>query len=267
MKKQVGEISIHYEMDGPDAAPVIACSHCMAGDLRVWDEQFDILRKDFRMLRYDARGHGQTDAPEGPYTLETLAMDLIGLLDGLGISQAHFMGISMGGMVIQTLALMHPERILSLILCDTTASMPKERAPIFEEQIRTAEEKGMSALAGATLDRWLSPEFQKQHPERTRQIREIAAHTPVTGFAGSSQAISRLDIEARLNQITLPTLILVGEHDPATPVKSARQIQAQIPHAKLEVLPGAYHLSNVEASEQFNKFLVEFLKQSSSNRL
>jgi 3-oxoadipate enol-lactonase len=261
MELSLDDITVHYEMDGPDEAPVIACSHCLAGDLRVWDEQVDALRRKYRVLRYDARGHGRTSAPKGPYTLEMLAADLIGLLDGLAISRAHIMGISMGGMVAQTLALMRPERILSLILCDTTASMPKEHAPLWEERIQTAEQGGMAALAGATLDRWLSADFQKNHPERTRQIMEIVTNTPVPGFAGSARAISRLEMMAELNRIHLPTLVMVGEHDPGTPVASARQIQEQIPDARLEVLPGAYHLSNIEAASAFNGHLLNFLEK------
>jgi 3-oxoadipate enol-lactonase len=259
MKRQLNGISVHYEINGPQAAPVIACSHCLAGSLDIWDEQIEALRRDFRVLRYDARGHGLTSAPEGPYTLETLAMDLVGLLDALDIPRAHILGISMGGMVAQTLALVKPERILSLILCDTTASMPKEMGPLWEERIRTASERGMEALAEATLDRWLSADFQKRHPERTSRIREIIVNTPLPGFAGSVRAISRLEMVSQLSRISLPTLVMVGEHDPGTPVESARQIQEQIPNARLAVLPGAYHLSNVEASEAFNRHLLTFL--------
>lgn len=259
MKIQVNDISVHYEIDGPETAPVIVCSHCLAGDLTVWNEQVAVLRETYRVLRYDTRGHGGTMAPHGPYTLETLAMDLVGLLDALNISRSHILGISMGGMVAQTLALMKPERILSLILCDTTASMPEEMAPLWEERIQSAAERGMSSLADATVDRWLSADFQKNNPERARQIRDLIVNTPVTGFAGCARAISRLDMTSQLSRIALPTLIMVGEQDPGTPVASARQIHAQLPDARLVVLPKAYHLSNVEASAEFNRQLLAFL--------
>lgn len=259
MKIQVNDISIHYEIDGPEKAPVIACSHCLSGSLHVWDDQVRMLKDKYRVLRFDTRGHGESSAPEGPYTMEMLSDDVIGLFDALGIERAHFMGISMGGMMTQTLALNYPERFLSLILCDTAAAVPKEAAPIWADRIRTAEEKGMAALADDTINRWLSPPFQEKHPEIVGRIRKMILNTPVPGFAGCSHAISRFDVADRLPQLDLPVLIMVGENDPGTPVESARQIRDRIHNAELAVLPRAYHLSNIEAAAEFNKGLSAFL--------
>lgn len=259
MKTEVNGISIHYEIDGPDTAPVIACSHCLSGSLHVWEDQVRVLRDKYRVLRFDTRGHGESSAPEGPYTMGMLADDVIGLFDALGIAKAHFIGISMGGMMAQTLALNHPERFLSLILCDTAAAVPKEAAPIWADRIRTAREKGMSALAGDTINRWLSPPFQEKHPEVVGRIREMIVKTPVPGFAGCCHAISGFDVMERLPQLDLPVLIMVGENDPGTPVESAKQIRDRIKNAELVVLPRAYHLSNIEAAQEFNKNLSAFL--------
>ena len=259
MQAQVHGITINYAIDGPEASPVVICSHCLAGDFTVWDAQITALRENFRILRFDTRGHGGSSAPDEAYSMEMLAKDAVGLLDSLNIGKAHFMGISMGGMIAQTLALMRPERILSLILCDTTASSPKEMQPVWDDRIRTVREKGMSALVDETLNRWLSREFQTKHPETARRIREMILKTPVPGYVGSCRAISHFDVKADLPKLGMPVLIMVGENDPGAPVQSARQIQAQIAGSELIVLPRAYHLSNIEAADEFNAGLLTFL--------
>ncbi|MFP4452226.1 MAG: 3-oxoadipate enol-lactonase [Desulfobacterales bacterium] len=259
MQLKVNDIIVNYEFFGRKSAPVVVCSHCLAGNINIWDSQMDVLKEDYSILRYDIRGHGGTSAPEGDYTMEMLADDALGLMDELEIEKAHFMGISMGGMIGQTLALAHPERISSLILCDTACSIPEESLPLWDERIVTAKQKGMAALADGTMERWLSSEFQEKYPEVTEKISNIILNTPVNGFAGCCRAISRFDVKDRLPQLSLPVLIMVGENDPGTPVESSRQIQKQISGSRLEVLPGAFHLSNVEASEAFNNVMLDFL--------
>lgn len=259
MQLTVKDISVNYEFSGRENAPVVMCSHCLAGSINIWDSQMEVLKEKYGILRYDIRGHGNTPAPEEDYTMELLADDALAIMDELGIDKAHFMGISMGGMIGQTLALEHPERVSSLILCDTACQVPEESLPIWEERIAAARQYGMEALADGTMERWLSPEFQKKYPEVTQKIRDIVVSTPVNGFAGCCRAISRFDVKDRLPQLSLPILIMVGENDPGTPVEASRQIQKQIGGSRLEVLPGAFHLSNVEASEAFNTVLLDFL--------
>ncbi len=259
MQTDVRDIRVNYELSGEKSAPVVVCSHCLAGSINIWDPQMDALRDGYSVLRYDVRGHGATSAPEGDYTMEMLADDALGLMDKLGINKAHFMGISMGGMIGQTLALAHPERVSSLILCDTACQLPEESLPTWDERIAEAKQNGMAALAGGTMERWLSPEFRKKYPEVTEKIRNIILNTPVNGFAGCCRAISRFDVKDRLAQLSLPVLIMVGENDPGTPVEASVQIQNQTGDSRLEVLPGAFHLSNVEAAESFNSVLMDFL--------
>lgn len=259
MQAKLHDITVNYEIDGPDNAPVIACSHCLAGNSGIWDAQVIALREKYRIVRFDTRGHGKTSAPAGSYSMEMLADDVVDLFDEIGIRKAHFMGISMGGMIAQTLALKHPECISSLILCDTTCGIPEAVHPLWDERIQTVSEQGMTAVADATLDRWLSSDFQFHSPATTEKIREMILKTPVDGFVGCAHAIKNFDITARLPKISIPTLIMVGENDPGTPVEAARQIQKNIRGAELAILPQAYHLSNIEAADDFNKRLTGFL--------
>lgn len=261
MEIEVGGITIKYELSGPESAPVVVCSHCLAGSMAIWDPQMDALRKKYRVLRYDLRGHGGSSAPDEAYTMEMLAADVAGLMDELGIEDVHFMGISMGGMIGQVLALMVPERVSSLILADTTCMIPENMRPIWDERIATAREKGMAALAEGTLERWLSPEFRANNPEIAGKIKDIVLATPPAGFAGCCQAISNFDVRDDLSRLSTPTLIMVGEHDPGTPVEAARQVQEAIQNSVMLELPGAYHLSNIEANGQFNENMLAFLSR------
>ncbi|MFO7837902.1 MAG: 3-oxoadipate enol-lactonase [Desulfosalsimonadaceae bacterium] len=259
MQATTPEIFLKYEIDGPPEAPVIACSHCLAGSSGIWDAQVIALREKYRVLTFDTRGHGGSSAPEGPYTMEMLAADVLDLFDILGIRHAHFMGISMGGMIGQTLALRHPECVSSLILCDTACKVPRDVGPIWDERIRAVEGKGMEAVVDGTLERWLSPDFQTHSPTTTERIREIIFSTPVPGFIGCCHAIKNFDVADRISEISVPALIMVGENDPGTPVESARQIHENMQNAELAVLPQAYHLSNIEAADAFNKRLLAFM--------
>lgn len=259
MQMKVRDINVNFELTGRKSGQMIICSHCLAGNMNIWDPQMEALEKNYQILRYDLRGHGLTSAPEGDYTMEMLADDAAALLDALEIEKAHFMGISLGGMIGQTLALLHPEKLLSLVLCDTACSIPKDSAPLWEQRIAAARKNGMEALADGTLERWLSPEFQKNNPEVTAKIREIVTGTPVNGFAGCCRAISGFDVSGRLSRISLPTLVMVGENDPGTPVEASQEIKDKIRGSVLAVLAGAFHLSNTEAAGPFNSALADFL--------
>lgn len=259
MQAEVNDIAIRYKLTGPESAPVVACSHSLAGSMAIWDPQVAALEEKYRVLRYDTRGHGGSSAPDQPYTMEMLASDAAVLFDVLEIEKVHFMGISMGGMIGQTLALMYPEKVASLILCDTTSMVPEAMQPVWEERIATAREKGMAAMVDETLARWFSPAFFESNPETVGKIRDIIRQTPVPGFVGCSRAISNFDVHEDLSRIAVPTLIMVGENDPGTPVEASRQIRDGIPDAVMVELPDAYHLSNIEAAGSFNENLMAFL--------
>lgn len=211
------------------------------------------------MLRYDTRGHGKTSAPPAPYTLELLADDLVALMDALGIERVHFVGISLGGMVGQVFALGHPERLASLVLCDTTSHYSPDARPAWEERIRTVREKGMEAMVEPTLARWFTPAFRAQRPDMMKRVAAMIRATPVEGYIGCCHAIPRIDTRTRLQEIRCPTLVIVGEEDPGTPVAMARAIHEAIPGSRLAVIPQASHLCNLEQTVVFNRILRDFL--------
>ncbi len=253
-------IEMNYDLSGKENAPVVMLSHSLASSLVMWHSQFEALEEGFRVLRYDIRGHGKSDAPHGPYTLELLGEDVIGLLDALKIGAAHFVGLSMGGMIGQYLGLTHPGRLQSLILCDTSARIPQEGQPAIDERIQTARTKGMKALLQLTLERWFTPSFLAKNPPALQLIREQILKTPVEGYIGCSEAIRKLNYLDRLSEIRLPTLIMVGEEDPGTPVSAAESIRQRISNSKLIIIPSARHLSNIEQPEIFNRELLHFLE-------
>lgn len=261
MRTNVNGIEVNYEFFGRDA-PVVILSHSLASSLKMWEPQVEMLRSHFRVLRYDTRGHGLSETTPPPYTLELLAEDAIGLLDALKIEQVHWVGLSMGGMIGQAIALNYPKRLLSLSLCDTSAMVPPEMQPVWEERIEGVRAIGMKSQLETTMERWFTPSFLKSNPPMLTLIKEEFLTTPAEGYIGCASAIRKLNYLNRLSEINLPTLIIVGEDDPATPVSASRAIHERIKNSKLVVFPSTRHLSNVEQTEAFSRHLLDFLKSS-----
>jgi len=260
MRIKANGIQVNYELSGKKGAPVVVLSHSLSASLLMWNPQMDALNPYFQVLRYDIRGQGSSDAPSGAYTLELLAKDVIGLLDALSINQVHFVGLSVGGMIGQDLALNHAHRLRSLALCDTAPVVPQEAQPIWQERINKVLSKGMEALLNETMERWFTPAFLRQGSPMLAIIRKQILATSVQGYIGCAEAIRKLNYLNRLSGIKIPTLIMVGEDDPGTPVSASQAIHERISNSKLVVLPCARHLSNVEQTEAFNANLVQFLK-------
>jgi 3-oxoadipate enol-lactonase len=226
------------------------------------------LRGRYRVLRYDTRGHGQTGAPAGAYTLDQLADDLKGLLDGLGIAATHFVGLSMGGMIGQIFALKHPAMVQNLVLCDTTSRYPQGAAAVWEERIKTVGAKGMEPMVAPTLERWFTAPFRTRRKDLMDKVGAMIRSTPAAGYVGCCHALPKINVTERLRDVRCPALVIVGEEDPGTPVDMARDIQAALPVAELAVLCRASHLSNVEQPGEFNRVLGGFLdKLSGRTRL
>lgn len=260
MKAQTNGIETYYELHGKEGMPWLVLSHSLACSTRMWDEQIAAFKDRYRILAYDTRGHGSSQAPAGAYTLEQLADDLKALLDRLGVSRAHYCGLSMGGMIGQTYALKHPGTFTTLVLADTTSRMPAEAQPAWQDRIRTAQEKGMQPLVEPTLARWFTEPYRKAQPQTMQRIGNLIGSTPVAGYVGCCHAIPQINLTARLKEIGTPILIIVGEDDPGTPVAMSKEIHENAPGSKLVVLPKAAHLSNIEQSAAFNRALDEFLK-------
>jgi 3-oxoadipate enol-lactonase len=257
---KANDIQINYKLSGRKNAPVVVLSHSLGSSLVMWDPQMEALEPDFQMLRYDTRGHGSSETSGGPYTLELLSDDAIGLLDALSIERVHFVGLSMGGMIGQCLALNHSDRLESLALCDTAAIIPEEAQSIWQERIDTVRGKGVQALVEPTLERWFTPSFLRLNSPRVAVIRKQFLATPAEGYIGCLEAIRRLNFLDRLSEIRMPTLIIAGEDDPGTPAVACEAMHKRISNSRLVILPSARHLSNVEQPEAFNSALVSFLK-------
>ena len=254
-------IAIRYQLDGPADAPVVLFSNSLGTRLEMWDPQMPALTQRYRALRYDSRGHGESAAPEGPYSIELLAADAIGLLDALGVGRAHFCGLSKGGMVGQVLGAQHGDRLISLTLCSTACHM--EAKQLWDERIKVAQEQGMAALADAVVERWFTEAFRAEPSILVERVRQMILDTPAHGYAACCAAIRDMDLREAITAIRVPTQILVGADDPATPPAKAEEIHERISGSRLEVIPDAAHLLNIEQDVAFDASLRSFLDRHS----
>ncbi len=260
MKIKANGIEINYEIEGD--GPWLTMSHSLACNLTMWNPQMPVLTKKFKVLRFDTRGHGQSSAPAGEYTLDQLADDVKGLLDALKIKQTHWAGLSMGGMIGQAFALKYPGVFQSMVLADTASRRPSEAAKMWGDRIKTAREQGMEALVESTLERWFTEPYRNSRKDVMQRIGNDIRNTPVAGFIGCCHAISRLDTLDRLKEIKIPALVMVGEHDHGTPPEAARAIQQNLPGSELKIIPSAAHLSNIEQAQIFNDAMMGFLDRA-----
>ncbi|MBI1395230.1 MAG: 3-oxoadipate enol-lactonase [Betaproteobacteria bacterium] len=257
MRVETNGIRIHCEVEGD--GPWLLMSHSLACDSRMWREQIDVFKGRFRVLAFDTRGHGRSDAPDGAYTLEQLADDLEGLMEAVGVERCHYMGLSMGGMIGMTHALKYPGRFESLILCDTSSRIPAEAAPVWKQRIDMALSQGMGPLVQPTLVRWFTENFRKARPDMMDRVGGLIRETPVAGYVGCCHAIPKIDLTDRLATVQVPTLVVVGDSDAGTPLEMSREIQLALPGAQLAVIPSASHLSNLEQPDVFNFLVGRFL--------
>ncbi len=252
-------IDIRHEVRG--SGPWVTLAHSLASDLIMWDDQMDALARDFTVLRYDARGHGGSGVPPGPYRFDDMVADVLGLLDALHVESTHFVGLSMGGMIGQHLALAAPHRVNRLALCSTSSGHenPEAVVKLWEQRIAQVEAGGMAVMVEGTLGRWFTEPFRLERADVMTRIGALIAATPLAGYAGCGRLIPTLDATPRLGEIRCPTLVVVGEDDPGTTPAMAQIIARGIPSARLEVFPQASHLLNIEQAELFNELLLAFL--------
>lgn len=258
MKIQANGITFNCQVDGPEGAPWVVFSNSLATNFSMWDEQVAELRSSFRILRYDQRGHGGTQATEPPYNFKTLVDDVAALFDALSIERAHFVGISMGGVTGVGLVQRYPGRVARLVACDCPAAATPASAQQWAERIGLAKEKGMEALVDVTVGRWFPPEFVAANPPILDKVREMIRTTPLDGFVGCAGALSDFDFKSGLGAISTPTLMIGGSKDAALP--GVKFIHSGIAGSKLVELEGAGHLSNLEKPAEFTQAVVDFLK-------
>jgi 3-oxoadipate enol-lactonase len=258
MKIHANGIDIRYEISGN--GPWVTLSHSLSCDLTMWDALAASLAPTCTVLRYDTRGHGGTSAPQGDYSFDQLTADLTGLLDALKVGRTHFLGLSMGGMIGQHLALAAPQRLERLVIANSTSRIPPEAGPLWDERIAIVRAQGCAGVVEGTLGRWFTPGFRQSRPDATAPIARLIANTPSAGYIGCAAAIRHLDITSRIGAIKAPTLVIAGAEDPGTPPAMSEAVAAAIPGARLEVIPSASHLSCIEQPEIFNRLVTDFLK-------
>jgi 3-oxoadipate enol-lactonase len=262
MKIKANGIQINYRVDGPEGAPWLTMSNSLATTHRMWDAQMAAFTKAYRVLRYDKRGHGETEVAPGPYSFELLGDDVLALLDALQITQTHFVGLSMGGMTGMTMALRKPSVLRTLVLCDTTSKDPLGDPALWQQRIDAVNAGGsMEPLVESTVARFLTADTVKTRPAVADAVRAMVRTTPVAGYVACCQAIAKLNLTHRLGEISIPTMVVVGADDPATTVEMARTIHQGIRGSELVVLKNAAHLSNLEQPEAFNEAVLGFLKR------
>jgi 3-oxoadipate enol-lactonase len=222
----------------------------------MWDLQTSALRGEFRILRYDTRGHGLSAAAPGPYTQEQLGGDILALMDAVEIPKAHFCGLSMGGQAGIWLGANAPQRIDRLVLCDTAAHIGNPE--IWNGRIAAIRAGGMAAIVSGTMERWFTPGFVTQAPEVIASIRRMILHTPPQGYIACCEAIRDADLTKQASHVNAPTLVISGSHDPATPPAQGRLLASMIRGARYLEL-NASHLSNIEAAPEFTAAVRGFL--------
>jgi 3-oxoadipate enol-lactonase len=263
MRAGVNGIMLNFEVSGRAGAPAIVLHHPIANNLSTWDELATALSDDYQVIRFDARGHGASEAPRGAYAFETLAADVIGLMDHLAIAKAHFLGLSMGGMVGQYLGRLHPGRFHTLVLVATAAKVPPEAAPLWDERIRNVGALGMASAVDGSLPRWLTPASLQGRPELVERMKAMILATPPDGYIGWCHAIRTLDTTGWLSSVRLPALVVAGELDPAAPPPAMELIHRSIEGSEFAVLEGVSHMLHLENPAQFHRVLLPFLEDQS----
>jgi 3-oxoadipate enol-lactonase len=258
MQVKANGITFNCRIDGPDGAPWLILSNSLATNLSMWDRQAEDSKDTFRVLRYDQRGHGQTEAPAGRYTFDTLIADVIALLDALSIDRAHWCGVSMGCATGMGLAQKHPDRFDRMILCDNPGRSSPETHRQWEERIAIAQQGGMPALLQSTMERWFPPETLAANPPHMDLIRQMILTTPVNGFIGCSAALGDHDFRPLMPQVKNPVLWMCGEKDGHN-AAAMKVMQDELPGSQYVVLPGAGHISNMDQPEMFSRKMREFL--------
>ncbi|MDK3074750.1 3-oxoadipate enol-lactonase [Sedimentitalea sp. JM2-8] len=255
---ELDDVRLHYRIDGdPDGAPVVF-SNSLGTDLRLWDAVLPLLPEGLKFIRYDKRGHGLSSAPPAPYTMGALVRDAERLLDHLGVRDCVFVGLSIGGMIAQGLAVKRLDLVRALVLSNTAAKIGTPA--MWEERIAAIHADGIESLADAVMERWFSAAFRKT-PE-LELWRNMLVRQPAAGYAGCSAAISGTDFFTPTSGLRLPTLGIAGDQDGSTPPDLVRETVELIPGSQFHLIRGAGHLPCVENPEDYARALTRFLTET-----
>lgn len=250
---------IAWRFDGPADAPVLLLSNSLGTDMGMWEPQMSAWTRHARVLRYDQRGHGASDAPPGAYSLDRLGRDVIELLDSLKLETVDFCGLSLGGMTGQWLGIRAPRRLRRLVLANTSSHM--RPASQWDARIDAVRKTGLAPIVHASVERWFTPEFAARAGEAIEPVRVMLLHTDPQGYVGCCAAIRDMDLRPTIGLIDTPTLVIGGDRDPATPPLHSEALAQAVPNARLTMLDAA-HLSNIEQPTAFAETVTAFLGQA-----
>jgi 3-oxoadipate enol-lactonase len=254
---RAGDLVTHYDLRGPKDAPAVLLANSVGTNFHVWDPQAEALSQRFRVLRYDMRGHGLTDCPAGPYTIAQLGDDARLLLEALGIDSAHVVGLSIGGLVAQSLAATAPSRVRSLVLCDTANVIgPPSR---WDDRIAAVSKGGLASIVDGVMKVWFTGGFIASRPEVVRGFVNMLMRSPLAGYIACCYALRDADLREDDAKIACPTLVVVGDQDASTSPAMARELCAAINGARLEIITQAAHIPTIEQPEALNRLLFDFL--------
>jgi 3-oxoadipate enol-lactonase len=257
---QANGIKMAYRIDGVANGPVVVLSNSLMSSQAMWDANMSALTDKYRVLRYDTRGHGQTEVTPGPYSIALLAEDVVALMDALKIPKAHLVGLSMGGMICQYVSATYPDRVISLGLCDTASEMPPRS--LWEERFATARAQGIAGLLDGTIKRWFVAGFVERAPTEIEAVKKMILATPLEGYIGCASAVRDMAQTTMLLKIKAPTLVLLGRDDPACTLAQATVLHRVIDGSELAIIDDAAHLSNIEKPAEFNFLLRKFLDRN-----
>lgn len=251
---------LHFRDENPGQARALVFVNSLGTDLRIWDEVIAHYATDFRIVRYDLRGHGLSDAPSAPYSMDDHVADLAALLDALEIKGAIVVGLSVGGMIAQALAVKRPDLASMLVLCDTAH---KIGAPeMWNARIEAVRTGGLALIADAVLERWFSTDFRRSRAADLAGYRNMLTRTPADGYVGTCETLRDTDLTTIASRLTQPTLCLVGEEDGATPPALVRSLSELIPNAGFKTIPGAGHLPCVEQAKVLAGWIETFIRRN-----
>jgi 3-oxoadipate enol-lactonase len=256
---KIGKTVHHYLVEGAKDKPTLVFCNSLGSDLRTWDSVVPYFVPNFKIVRYDKRGHGLSEAPAPPYSLDDLTLDLVGLLDSLEIKEAAVCGLSVGGLIAQCLALSHPERVRALVLCDTAMRIGSVAS--WEERIATVRESGLTSWVNPSMERWFSPAFREHQNVDVCGYANMLLRMSVQGYIGTCYALRDADLTVLASTISTPTLVLCGDQDIATPPALGQELTRAIPGARFSLIRNAGHLSCIEQPEALARQMIQFFRE------
>ncbi len=256
---RINDVLLHYRLAGPVDAPALVFVNSLGTDARIWDDVIERFSDRYRVLSYDKRGHGLSDTPDGDYSLSDHIEDLTGLLDHLGFNTFFLAGVSVGGLIVQGMALHHPEKLRGIVLCNTAPRMGD--AAMWASRMESVRNHGMASIADAVMDRWFSVDFRAGYPDALAGWRNLFLRSDAKGYASTCATLRDTDLTDAIADIALPTLIVAGEADLAAPVELVRNCM-RIAGARFEILPATGHIPSIEQPERLSALMSSFFKEA-----